>query len=123
MRIIQTEEEGAEVARLLGDRRHCPAPRVTAQVTVSTRSVQQYVMNMAQARTPGAPRLPGDVRRGDGPPVDPARPRLAAVVGNPPHITARVANIEGDRQGGEGISGYFRELVTLIYDALLWPSR
>ena len=111
MKIISTHEEGEEVARLLGDG-DIVLLRGHGAVTVSTRSVQQCVMNMAhlehQARLNYLAMCAGGINH----PSIPLELALQPSLGDPPHIAARVANIEGARQAGEGIWGYFRELVT-----------
>jgi ribulose-5-phosphate 4-epimerase/fuculose-1-phosphate aldolase len=111
MKIISTEEEGEQVAKLLGDGEIVLLLGHGA-VTVSTRSVQQCVLNMAQlehqARLNYLAMCAGGLEH-PSIPLDLALPPQSPT---PPHIAARVANIEGDRQAGEGLWGYFRELVT-----------
>jgi ribulose-5-phosphate 4-epimerase/fuculose-1-phosphate aldolase len=111
MKIVQTEEEGAEVASLLGDG-DIVLLRGHGAVTVSTRSVQQCVMNMAQLEHQARLNYLAMAAGGMDYPSIPLDLALQPQHPLPPHLAARVANIEGDRQGGEGIWGYFRERVT-----------
>jgi ribulose-5-phosphate 4-epimerase/fuculose-1-phosphate aldolase len=111
MKIISTHEEGEEVARLLGDG-DIVLLRGHGAVTVSTRSVQQCVMNMAhlehQARLNYLAMCAGGVNH----PSIPLELALQPSLGDPPHIAARIKDIEGARRAGEGIWGYLREIVT-----------
>jgi len=111
MKIISTDEEGEEVARLLGDG-DIVLLLGHGAVTVSTRSVQNCVLNMAQLEHQARLNYLAMCAGGGDYPSIPLDLALQPSLGNPPHIAARVANIEGDRQAGEGIWGYFRELVT-----------
>jgi len=111
MKIISTEEEGEQVAKLLGDGEIVLLLGHGA-VTVSTRSVQQCVMNMAHLEHQARLNYLAMCAGGPEHPSIPLELALQPQSPTPPHIAARVANIEGDRQAGEGIWGFFRELVT-----------
>jgi len=111
MKIISTEEEGAEVAKLLGDG-DIVLLLGHGAVTVSTTSVQNCVLNMAQLEHQARLNYLAMCAGGLDHPSIQLDLALQPSLGTPAHIAARVANIEGGRQGGEGIWGYFRERVT-----------
>lgn len=111
MKIISTHEEGEEVARLLGDG-DIVLLRGHGAVTVSTRSVQQSVMNMAQLEHQARLNYMAMCAGGIAHPSIPLELALQPSLGDPPHIARRVTDIEGARQAGEGVWGYFREIVT-----------
>jgi ribulose-5-phosphate 4-epimerase/fuculose-1-phosphate aldolase len=110
---IQTEEEGQQVAKLLGSG-DAVLLLGHGAVTVSTRSVESCVMAMAHLEHQS--RLNYLAMCAGGPTHASIPLELANAVatgGVPPHIAARRAQMESDgRQGGEGLLWpYFRELV------------
>ena len=112
-KIITSEEEGMEVARLLGESQAVLLLGHGA-VTVSTRSVEGSVMTMAHLEHQA--RLNYLAMCAAGPDHAAIPHDLAAAVSNArpqeePHIKQRLANIPGGRSA-EGIWGYYREVVS-----------
>jgi ribulose-5-phosphate 4-epimerase/fuculose-1-phosphate aldolase len=107
---ITTDEEGKQVASLLG-----AGDAVLllghGAVTVSTRSVQGSVMAMAQlehqARLNYLAMCAGGM---DHPSIPPELARAVGTGGRPPHIAEREAQVGGERGGG-GLWAYFEEIV------------
>jgi ribulose-5-phosphate 4-epimerase/fuculose-1-phosphate aldolase len=112
-KIVSTDEEGEECARLLGDGNILLLLGHGA-VTVSTSSVEQCVMNMATLEHQARLNYLAMAAGGPNHPVIPAD--LATAVntgGDPPHIASRVAQMGGVRRVGEGgVWAYYREVVS-----------
>ena len=109
-KIISTEEEGRQVAELLGDGEVMLLLGHGA-VTASTRSVEGSVMAMAHLEHQARLNYLAICAAGFEHPSIPLD--LANAVntgGTPPHIAARQAQFEGGRGGG-GVWAYFEEVV------------
>jgi ribulose-5-phosphate 4-epimerase/fuculose-1-phosphate aldolase len=108
---IQTDEEGQQVAKLLGDGEVLLLLGHGA-VTVSTRSVEGSVMTMAHLEHQARLNYLAICAAGFDHPSIPLE--LANAVGTgptPPHIAARQAQFGGERGGG-GLWAYFEEVVS-----------
>ena len=109
-KVIQTEEEGRQVADLLGDGAVVLILGHGA-VTASTRSVEHSVMSMAHLEHQARLNYLALCAMG---PEHPSIPlNLANAVDTtvtPPHIAARQAQFGGERGGG-GLWAYFEEVV------------
>ena len=109
-KIIQTEEEGRQVAELLGDGEVMLLLGHGA-VTASTRSVEGSVMAMAHLEHQARLNYLAICAAGPEHPSIPLELANAVNTGDtPPHIAARQAQVEGGRGGG-GLWAYFEEVV------------
>ena len=112
-KIIQTEEEGQQVAKLLGDGQIVLLLGHGA-VTASTQSVQGSVMAVTQLEHQARLNYLALCAGGVDHPSIPVK--LAEAVGMsgrmaPPHIAARIEQMGADRRVGEGVWSYYREVV------------
>jgi ribulose-5-phosphate 4-epimerase/fuculose-1-phosphate aldolase len=109
-KIIQTEDEGQQVAKLLGDGEAMLLLGHGA-VTASTRSVEGSIMAMAHLEHQARLNYLALCAMGPDHPSVPLELAQAVTMGTtPPHIAAREAQIEGGRGGG-GLWAYFEEVV------------
>ena len=109
-KIIQTEDEGAQVARLLGDGEVVLLLGHGA-VTASTRSVEGSVMAMAHLEHQARLNYLALCALGKDHPSIPLDLANAVETGaTPPHIAARQAQFGGERGGG-GLWAYLEEVV------------
>jgi len=107
---ITTDEEGKQVAELLGNGESVLLLGHGA-VTASTRSVQGSVMSMAQLEHQARLNyLAMSVAGRDHPFIPPELATAIGTGGRPPHIAEREAQVGGERGGG-GLWAYFEEVV------------
>src|SRR4029453_3297356 len=113
-KIITSEEEGQEVAGLLGNGEACLLLGHGA-VTASTSGVEGAVLAMVHLEHQARLNYMARCAAGPNHPSIPLHLAEEVALARPeaePHIKARLANVPGGRAGGGGIWPYFREVVS-----------